>query len=80
MEIKKIYEQYEILENNGTGPFEKDVGSVLIKYNNGIPSRAILTIITDKENFRENGPLMKIEKDPSKLLKIANFFNEKVIN
>lgn len=83
MKYEKQLEEYQILENDGTAPFEKDVRRVLISYLNQKPTEAmIIGVQKNTENEKTHSffgikPTIRIEKDTSKLAKIVEFFNKK---
>ena len=82
MKYTRLSEQYSIDENDGSGPFPREADSILIFYNekNGNPIRARMTMATPIDeaiNVSHFGPRMRVEKDPSKLAKIVEFFHSK---
>ena len=79
MKYMIIREQYDICNNDGSGPFPKDVNGVLISYDSesGNPERAIMTLETPLEDIKEYGIRRIIEEEPSKLVKIVKYFHKK---
>jgi len=77
MKYEKVSEQYNLIKNDGTGPFEKDVKKVIINYNCGKPVYAVLSRENNKHSVTYSGTRMGVETNPPKLTKIVNFFNKK---
>lgn len=79
MEYRKHLVQYEILNNDGTGPFKKEVTHVFILYNEGKPVQAVLGIdaacveqLVGLSEFIDHTTFKKPE-----LEKIVEFFDKK---
>lgn len=72
-----ILEQYVITDNDGTGPFRKEVTNVVISYEDGKPNRAILGADCSLDELINLTNPTPIIKDKSTLAKIVEFFNQK---
>jgi len=72
-----VTKQYSIMNNDGTGPLEKEIVGVLISYDEGKPVRAILGIepASLKQVMEEPYASLRTEEEKSKVEKIAKFFN-----